>query len=136
MCQEYISTSRPALLNMAKLLGNTAFNMGDPSVEVEVEVVLPEKDKVEEVAEAQKDTKVELVASEDIDSFLSDLQMEEDPEMYQAAGIPLPSYRAVNNSPGIEQTIQSVISSVPNLQGANVAFKVCVIPNNYGSVDF
>ena len=69
-------------------------------------------------------------------SRTSDLQMEEDPELYQAAGIPLSGYSAVNNSPGIEQTIQSVISSVPNLQGANVTIKVCVISNNNGSVNF
>ena len=134
MCQEYISTSRPALLNMAKTLANTKFDLSEPTVEVEV--VVPDQGNVEEAAEAKKENKVEVVVSEDTDPFLLNLEMDEDPEMYQAAGIPLAGYSSVTNSMNIEQTIQSVMSSVPNLQGASVSLKVCVITNNYGSVNF
>jgi hypothetical protein len=92
MCQEYISTSRPALLNMAKTLANTKFYLSEPTVEVEV--VVPDKDNVEEAPEAKKENKVkenkvEVVVSEDTDPFLLNLEMDEDPEIYQAAGIPL-----------------------------------------------
>jgi hypothetical protein len=134
MCQEYISTSRPALLNMAKTISNTKFDLSEPTVEVEV--VVPDKGNVEEAPEAKKENKVEVVVSEDTDPFLLNLEMDEDPEMYQVAGIPLAGYSSVSNSMNIEQTIQSVMSSVPNLQGANVSLKVCVITNNYGSVNF
>ena len=134
MCQEYISTSRPALLNMAKTLANTKFDLSEPTVEVEV--VVPDQGNVEEAPEAKKENKVEVVVSEDTDPFLLNLEMDEDLEMYQAAGIPLAGYSSVTNSMNIEQTIQSVMSSVPNLQGANVSLKVCVITNNYGSVNF
>ncbi len=115
-------------------LANTKFDLSEPTVEVEV--VVPDKGNVEEVPEAKKENKVELVVSEDTDPFLLNLEMDEDPEMYQAAGILLAGYSSVTNSMNIEQTIQSVMSSVPNLQGANVSLKVCVITNNHGSVNF
>ncbi len=41
--------------------------------------MLPDKDKVEEMPEAKKENKVELVFSEDTDPFLFNLEMEEDP---------------------------------------------------------
>jgi hypothetical protein len=112
MCQEYISTSRPALLNMAKTLANTKFDLSEPTVEVEV--VVPDQGNVEEAPEAKKENKVEVVVSEDTDPFLLNLEMDKDPEMYQAADIPLAGYSSVSNSMNIEQTIQSVMSSVPN----------------------
>ncbi len=119
---------------MAKTLANTKFDLSEPTVEVEV--VVPDKGNVEEAPEAKKENKVEVVTPEDTHPFLLNLEMDEDPEMYQAAGIPLAGYSSVSNSMNIEQTIQSVTSSVPNLQGANVSLKVCVITNNYGSVNF
>ena len=119
---------------MAKMLANTKFDLSEPTVEVEV--VVPDQGNVEEAPEAKKENKVEVVVSEDTDPFLLNLEMDVDPEMYQAAGIQLAGYSSVTNSMNIEQTIQSVMSSVPNLQGANVSLKVCVITNNYGSVNF
>ena len=65
MCHEYISTSRPAVMHAANLLGS--FDLGD--VEVDEEDELP----------------VEMVQEEEED--LSGLVLEEDPDMYVAAGI-------------------------------------------------
>ena len=62
MCQEYISTSRPAIMRAAQTLGS--FEFGEPEVEVEV-----------------------AVAEDELD--LSDFVMEEDAEMCAAAGIPV-----------------------------------------------
>ncbi len=47
---------------MAKTLANTKFDLSEPTVEVEV--VVPDKDNVEEAPEAKKENKVEMVVSE------------------------------------------------------------------------
>ena len=133
MCQEYISTSRPALLNMANALGNSSFELGEPHVEVEV--ALEDEADVQEAAQGEKENKVEMVASEDFDPLFA-FEMEEDPEMYAAAGIPLPVSSTPDNSVNIQKTIESAISSVSALQGANVTVKVCVIANNQGTINF
>lgn len=133
MCQEYISTSRPALLNMANALGNSSFELGEPHVEVEV--ALEDEADVQEAAQGEKENKVEMVASEDFDPLFA-FEMEEDPEMYAAAGIPLPVSSTPDNSVNIQKTIESAISSVSALQGANVTVKVCVIANNHGTINF
>jgi len=65
MCHEYISTSRPAVMHAANLLGS--FDLGD--VEVDEEDELP----------------VEMLQEEEEDLF--GLVLEEDPDMYVAAGI-------------------------------------------------
>ena len=62
--------------------------------------------------------------------------MEEGPEMYAAAGIPLPVTSTPHNSVNIHNTIESAISSISALQGANVTVKVCVIANNNGTINF
>ncbi len=59
--------------------------------------------------------------------------LEEDPEMYEAAGIP---YQPPSTSTKIQQAIQSAITSVPSLQAANVTVKVLVMQDNHGSVNF
>ena len=75
MCQEYISSSKPAILGMASKLG--AFEQilsQDPVVEV----------KMEEVKEvAQEDP-----LKQEMEEFIV---LEEDPEMYAMAGIELVS---------------------------------------------
>jgi len=134
MCQEYISTSRPALINMAKTLGSTSFELGEP--ELEVEVVLEDDANVEEAPQAEKENKVEVVVDSDPLVFDPDFDMEEDPEMYEAAGIPLATSSALHNTVNIQESIQSAIAGLPNLQGGNVTVKVCVITNNHGSVSF
>jgi hypothetical protein len=77
MCHEYVSSSKPAITKMAQTLAAYPenFNMEDPDVELEVEV---------EVAEdSEKNAKEELC-----EDFM--FAMEEDPEMYVAAGLPPP----------------------------------------------
>ncbi len=111
MCQEYISTSRPATMHAANLLGS--FDLAD--VEVEEEDELP----------------VDMVKDEEDD--LSGIVLEEDPEMYEAAGIP---YQPPSTSAKIQQAIQSAITSLPSLQAANVTVKVLVMQDNHGSVNF
>ncbi len=63
---------------------------------------------------------------------LFDFEMEEDPEMYESAGIPLPAMSTPDNSVNILRTIESAFSSVPAMQGSNVKVKVCVMRSNYG----
>jgi hypothetical protein len=109
MCQEYISTSRPAIMRAAQTLGS--FEFGEPEVEVEV-----------------------AVAEDELD--LSDFVMEEDAEMCAAAGIPVSAPSTLPNSVDIQQRIESALSSVPGLQASNVTVKVCVISNNHGTVNF
>jgi site-specific recombinase XerC len=128
MCQEYISTSNPAIRHMARTLGS--FDLGLPEVE--------EEERAEEVLvmveEEQNDNKGLLPEElEDLSSFV----MEEDPDLYAAAGISFPATSSpTNNKVNIQQTIQSAISSVPALQGANVTVKVLVMENNNGTIHF
>ena len=80
MCHEYVSSSKPAITKMAQMLAAYPenFNMEDPEVEMEVEV------EVAEVPEdSYKNAKEELS-----EEFL--FAMEEDPDMYVAAGLPPP----------------------------------------------
>ena len=112
MCKEYISTSVPAIKKMAQTLGN--FDMEEPEVEMEpvTEVVVP----VVEVLEKSDPLMV------------VDVLTEEESEMYKAAGISLVTA-------SIQKSLESSISSVPCVQGANVTVKVCVISNNTGNVN-
>jgi hypothetical protein len=86
------------------------------------------------VEEEQNDNKGLLPEElEDLSSFV----MEEDPDLYAAAGISfLATSSPTNNKVNIQQTIQSAISSVPALQGANVTVKVLVMENNNGTIHF
>ena len=131
MCQEYVSTSKPAITNMAmKLAGDVeTFDMDEPEVEVEVEVV--------------QETDNETLKDES-DEFL--FMLEEDPEMYAAAGLPLPtptssttltSTSTCTSSPvDIQATVQNVMSSVQAMQGANVNIKVVVVTGNNSTMNF
>ncbi len=98
-------------MHAANLLGS--FDLGD--VEVEEEDELP----------------VDMVKDEEED--LSGLVLEEDPDMYAAAGIP---YQPPSTSATIQQAIQSAITSLPSLQAANVTVKVLVMQDNHVSVNF
>jgi hypothetical protein len=74
MCQKYISTSRPAIMQMAQTLGS--FELGEPEAELEVHVG-------DQVEPAQEDA---LGAELDLCDFVMDV----DPELYETAGILLP----------------------------------------------
>ncbi len=81
--------------------------------------------------EEEDELSVDMVKDEEED--LSCLVLEEDPEMYEAAGIP---YQPPSTSAKIQQAIQSTITSLPSLQGANVTVKVMVMQDNHGFVNF
>ena len=80
---------------------------------------------VEVLAKADPLKEVDVLREED----LLCLEMKEDPQMYQAAGISL-------YATAIQRSIESAISSIPCRQGANVTVKVCVTSNNTGTVNF
>ncbi len=107
-----------------------SFDLGLPEVE--------EEERAEQllmmVEEEQNDKKGLLPEEfEDLSSFI----MEEDPDMYAAAGILIPATSSpINNKVNIQQTIESTISSVPAFQGANVTVKVLVMENNNGTIHF
>ena len=129
MCQEYISTSGPAIKKMAQTLGN--FDLGEPEVELaEPAVVLAEAvvelaEQVVELAEPGPLKEVDVLTEEDLLCF----EMKEDPQMYQEAGMSL-------YTTAIQRSIETTISSIPCVQGANVTAKVCVISNNTGTANF
>ncbi len=97
-------------MHAANMLGS--FDLRD--VEVEEEDELP----------------VDMVKDEE---DLSGLVLEEDPEMYAAAGIP---YQPPSTSAKIQQAIQSAITSLPSLQVSYVTVKVLGMQDNHGSVNF
>ena len=142
MAQEYISTSRSAIVAMANTLGNLPFDLSDPEVEV---VVGEEQNPPPQPAvPAHKENKVEAVdqvekaqeASNDFDQDFYTFEMEEDPEMYEAVGIPVSQSTTPNNTVNIQKTIQSAISAVPALKESNVMVKVVIVNTNNGSVNF
>ncbi len=120
MCQEYISTSWPAIMHMAQTLDS--FEFGDPEVELEVHVG-------DQVEPAQED-------AVGVELDLCDFVMDEDPELYETAGIPLPGSSTGHHSVNIQKIIQSAISFVPGLEGSNVTVKVFVMGTIHGTVNF
>jgi hypothetical protein len=123
MCHEYVSSSKPAITKMAQTLAAYPenFSMDEPDVEMEVEV------EVAEVAEVPEDS--EKNAKEELsEEFM--FAMEEDPEMYVAAGLPPPVPVPTSNALDVDATVKAVISSVADMKGANVNIKVVVVSGN------
>jgi hypothetical protein len=56
--------------------------------------------------------------------------MEEDPEMYVAAGLPPPVPLPTSNALDLDATVKAVMSSVGEMNGANVNIKVDVVSGN------
>ena len=112
-------------------------------VEVEVEVAVDSTNEIpeqvvvgpENTAEGKEKT-VNCREMEAIDNeFIMDL--EEDPDMYAAAGLPIPETPVAEKKQDLQTTIQKVVSSLPNMQGANVTLKVLVISgDNHGTINF
>jgi hypothetical protein len=55
-------------------------------------------------AKREKEKKVNVVLSEEFDQDLFDFEMEEDPELYESAGIPLPAMSTPDNSVNIQKS--------------------------------
>ena len=125
MCQEYISSSKPAILGMAIRLGAFEALSQDPVVEVE---------------EAQEmDNKA---MKQEMEEFIV---LEEDPKLYAMAGMelvpvptPVPVPMAVPVYGTIESTIRRAMSSLPAVSGNTVNFKIVVVNdlNNSGNFTF
>ena len=143
MCQQYISTSKPAVNKMAMNLVKD-FNMDDPIVEVDVELetevvaenppAVPETPSlpVTGTGAAMSEVANDTMAMEtDDNNFM--MSLEEDPDLYAAAGLPIPhtTVHHVKDKVDIESAIKTAISSAPNMQGANVTVKVVVISGNH-----
>ena len=126
MCQEYISSSKPAILGMASRLGGFEALSEDPVVEVDVE--------------KENDTLDIKPMMQEIEAFIV---LEEDPEMYAMAGIellpvPAPVPAPVTEQARIESTIRQAMASVPTVNGTTVNFKIVVVNdlNNCGPITF
>jgi integrase len=115
MCHEYVSSSKHAITSMAKTLAvhDSKFSLEDVEVEYE------------DIEESKED--------------LSMLHLEEDPDMYAAAGLPLPVPVPVPVSVpmsvgmcshDIEGTVQHVMSSAAVTSGGNVNIKIVMVSGN------
>ncbi len=103
------------------------FSMEDPDVEMEVEVEVAEMAEVAEVVEVAEDS--EKNAKEELcEDFM--FPIEEDPDMYVAAGLPPPVPLPTSNALDVDATVKAVISSVGDMKGANVNIKVVVVSGN------
>ncbi len=94
MCQEYISTSKPAIMYMAQMLGS--FDLGAPEVEEEDRAL-----QVLVMVEDEQNDKKRVLPEEFEDLF--NFVMEQDPDMYAAAGI---SFPATSTRPNNKVNIQ------------------------------
>ncbi len=120
ICQEYISSSKPAILGMASRLGGFEALSQDPVVEVEVEM---ENDPLNIKSIRQKMEQYIVLA--------------EDLEMYAMAGIELvPVPAPVPVQERIQSTIRQDMSSVPTVNGADVNLKIVVLNDNFGNITF
>ena len=115
MCQEYISSSKPAILGMASKFG--AFEQvlsQDPVVEVEVEMEVDNK--------IEKAQEVDNIMKQEMEEFII---LEEDPELYAMAGMELVSVPVnvpVSVPSNIECTIRQALASVPSVSGNNTEY--------------
>jgi hypothetical protein len=97
MCQENISSSKPAILGMASRLGGSEALSQDSMLEMEVEMEMDPLD----IKSLRQEMEEYIV-------------LEEDPEMYAMAGIELvPVPAAVQER--IESTIRQAMASVPTV---------------------
>jgi len=118
MCQEYVSSSKPAVTSMAKTLAADV---------MEVEVVQETQDF--NMQEVEVELEVDL-AEEAVDPLFV---LAEDFEMYAAAGLPIPN---ISKSIDVGGVIKNVMSSVPDMSGANVTFKIVVNTGNNSTMNF
>ena len=97
---------------MAKKLGQVDFDLGDPTVEVMKE---DETGKVEEEGDEDK---------------LVDVLLEEDDDMYMAAGLPAPSTSQQQQPVDLAATINSAVQCLSGLDNGNISVKIVVVSGN------
>jgi len=124
MCQEYISSSKPAILGMATRLAGFEALSQDPVVEVEVQM--------EEAKEVAQEVAQEDPLKQEMEEYIV---LEEDPEMYAMAGLELVTVPVPNPVQGrVESTIMQAMSVVP--AGSIVNLKIVVLNDNAGTFNF
>ena len=133
MCQEYISSSRPAILEMAKrLCGTGVNNTPKPSTE--------DTDKEVSSFGGNWETCSEVLSRTQLlqeDSNIFD-EMEEDEELFQQAGVPTLKIfkdKSTGQHGVLEATIKQTISGFPTSNGTNINLKVIVIKNMSGNIN-
>ena len=126
MCQEYISSSRPAILGMANRLSGTGVNIQvEPRIDdTDEEVTFGGRG----VTGLQDLSQTQFQQEDDLD-----VVMEEDEEMYQKAGIPFPTQTGQQGN--VEASIKQTLSAIPAANGANINLKVIVINNMSGNIN-
>jgi len=144
MCQEYISSSKPAVKNMAMKLGaapdatDSSFQLGDPEVEVEVEVSDDTDMAAPTIVDIPQGMGQDTPPGEDggNDAHGADMfQLEEDHELLASAGIPctvVQTSAIVNDGGDVPTAIQHALGSLGNLQGATVNVKLIM---NHGTIN-
>ncbi len=120
MCHEYVSSSKPAITKMAQTLAAYPENFSMENLDVEMEV---EVGVAEGAEDSEKNAKEELC-----EDFM--FAMEEDPDMYVAAGLSPPVPLPTSNALDVDATVKAVMSSVGEMNGANVNIKVVVVSGN------
>jgi hypothetical protein len=146
MCQEYISSSKPAVKNMAMKLGAAAaadpatdnFELGEPEVEVEVEVSEDTDMAVPTIVDTAQALAQETPLGEEggDDVYAANMfQLEEDHELLASAGIPctvVQTSAIVNDGGDVPTALQHALGSLGNLQGATVNVKLIM---NHGTIN-
>ena len=136
MCQEYISTSRPAILHMASTLASTDFNMAEPEVEVDVEVEVSEEEAVLVAATQEAEEEALLMAAsqaaeQEEEAFLEAMLMAATQEAEQKEAVKAADHPATTATT-ITRSITTALAAVPALQGVSV--EVLVVHSNTGNI--
>ena len=126
MCQEYISSSRPAVVGMANRLSGSGVNT---QVEPRIDDIggggVTGLGDLSQTQPQQEDNMDTIIA-----------EMEEDEDMFQEAGIPTKTVfkdKATGQQGVVEASIRQTISALPVAKGANI--KVIVVNNMSGNIN-
>ena len=132
-CQEYISSSRPAILGMANRLCVTGVNnTTKPRID--------DTDKKVSSIGGNGETLPEILIRTQLlqeDSNIFD-EMEEDEELFQQAGVPTHTIfkdKATSQHGILKATIKQTIFALPTANGTNINLKVIVINNMTGNIN-
>ncbi len=133
MSQEYISSSRPAILGMANRLCVTGVNnTTKPRID--------DTDKKVSSIGGNGETLPEILSRTQLlqeDSNIFD-KMEEDEELFQQAGVPTHTIfkdKATSQHGILKATIKQTIFALPTANGTNINLKVIVINNMTGNIN-
>ncbi|XP_023336004.1 uncharacterized protein LOC111707184 [Eurytemora carolleeae] len=133
MSQEYITSSRPAILGMANRLCVTGVNnTTKPKID--------DTDKKVSSIGGNGETLPEILIRTQllqVDSNIFD-EMEEDEELFQQAGVPTHTIfkdKATSQHGILKATIKQTTFALPTANGTNINLKVIVINNMTGNIN-